>query len=176
METLTKNQQSIIDAIVSEFNRINGISKIDNFNLINASELYSINDEINRYKEEAELDNKYWISVAMEEARRLAELLQQDLPMACVERFGKSNGKYDLPSVIIQRERGICGHHENYVSFDVIVIKESVTRPHNCGYSKGVRLAYSYWNSEYASTQYDSIEDLFSNSTIADEIRRKILR
>ena len=121
MKTLTENQQSIIDAITSEFNRINSVNKSTSFNLVDASKLSSINDEIKRNKEEAEAIKKHWHELAMDEAERLAVLLQQDLPMACVERFGKSNGKIEAPSVIIQRQRGICGHHENYVSFEVVV-------------------------------------------------------
>ena len=177
MKTLTENQQSIIDAITSEFNRINSVTKSTSFNLVDASKLLSINDEIKRNIEEAEAIKKYWHQLAMEEAERLAALLQQDLPMACVERFGKSNGKVDCPSVIIQRQRGNSGHHENYVSFDVVVKQGAyVQQSHKCGYHNSVGLGYKYYNSSSQSTTYDSVEELFANSNIADEIRKKIIR
>ena len=177
MKTLTENQQSIIDAITSEFNRINSVTKSTSFNLVDASKLLSINDEIKRNREEAEAHSKHWREVAMQEAERIAVLLQQDLPMACVERYGKSNGKIDMPSVIIQRQRGMCGHHENYVNFEVVVrIGEYVRQSQNCGYHECVRLGYKYYNSPSKSTTYDSVEELFANSNIADEIRKKIIR
>jgi hypothetical protein len=177
MKTLTENQQSIIDAITSEFNRINSVNKSTSFNLVDASKLSSINDEIKRNKEEAEAIKKHWRQLAMDEAERLAALLQQDLPMACVERFGKSNGKTEAPSVIIQRQRGICGHHENYVSFDVVVrLGEYVHQSHNCGYQNRVGLGYEYYNTPNKSTIYNSVEELFSNSKITDDIRKKIIR
>ena len=177
MKTLTENQQSIIDAITSEFNRINSVNKSTSFNLVDASKLLSINDEIKRNKEEAEAIENYWRQLAMAEAERLAALLQQDLPMACVERFGESNGKHDCPWVIIQRQRGKCGHHENYVSFEVVVKQGAyVQQSHKCGYHKRVGLGYKYYNSPSNSTTYNSVEELFANSNIADEIRKKIIR
>lgn len=173
MKALTENQQCIIDAITSEFSRINGLSATSgSFNLVDASGLMSINDEIKRNKEETDAINHHWYQLAMDEALRVAELLQQDLPMACVERFGKSNGKYECPSVIIQRKSGRCGHHENYVSFDVkIVYGDYVRQSHGCGYNKPIGLRY-----EYSGKSYDSVEDLFKNSQITKEIRIKILK
>lgn len=174
---LTASQQGMIDAITSEFNRINSVNKSTSFNLIDANKLSSINDEIKRNNEEAEAIKIYWHELAMAEAERIAVLLQQDLPMACVERFGKSNGKIEAPSVIIQRQRGICGHHENFVSFDVVVkLGEYIHQSHNCGYQNRVGLQYKYYNHSNRSSRYNSVEELFSQSNIADEIRKKIIR
>ena len=112
--------------------------------------------------------------MAMDEAQRIAELLQQDLPFACVERYGDSNGHYDLPSICIQREKGRAGHHERFVAIEVVVIKETKLQTHNCKYDKGVALAYkhSYSGDE---TEYSSIEELFEKSTIKEQIRERII-
>lgn len=142
------------------------------FNLIDSNALIGINEEIRRNKQESEAIKKYWHQLAMDEAERLAVLLQQDLPMACVERFGKSNGKVDTPSVIIQRQKGLSGHHENYVSFDVVLIfGDYVKQSHGCGYHECVGLEY-----KYNSKKYTSASELFAMSGIADEIRNKIIR
>lgn len=178
MKKLTINQQAIIDSLTSEFNRINETRKENRaFNLIDANVLSEISEEIRRNNQEADAYKKYWHQLAMDEAERVAALLQADLPMACVERFGKSNGKVDAPSVIIQRQRGICGHHENYVSFDIErKFGGYVQQSHGCGYQEIVGLVYKYYNTPSKSTKYDSVEELFEKSNIADEIRKKIIR
>jgi hypothetical protein len=173
MKNLTENQQNIINSITSEFMRINRETEEKRvFNLIDSNALIGINEEIRRNKQESEAIKKYWHQLAMDEAERLAVLLQQDLPMACVERFGKSNGKVDAPSVIIQRQKGLSGHHENYVSFDVVLIfGDYVKQSHGCGYQECVGLEY-----RYNSKNYTSAEKLFAMSGIANEIRNKIIR
>jgi hypothetical protein len=171
MNNLTKNQLEIIESLKNEFVRINeSIHSKDKFNLIDVDELIRIKAEIKNNLEEKELDGKYWNSLAMEEAERVAKLLQEDLPNASVERYGKSNGKYDAPNIIIQRCKGLAGHHENFVSIEIAIDKETKELSHGCSYSKGVRLLYVY-----NKVWYSSIEKLFSNSKIGDEIRNKIL-
>ena len=178
MKKLTENQQAIIDSLTTEFNRINNQNNSPKqFNLIDISHLEEKTKEIRRNNAEAEAIKKYWLQLAMDEAERVAALLQADLPMACVERFGRGNGKVDAPSVIIQRKRGICGHHENYVSFDIeLKFGGYVQQSHGCGYQEIVGLVYKYYNTPSKSTKYDSVEELFAMSDIAEEIRKKIIR
>lgn len=178
MKALTENQQCIIDAITSEFSRINGLSaKSGSFNLVDASGLMSINDEIKRNNEEADAIKKHWKQMAIAEADRIVILLQQDLPMLGVERFGKNNGRVDCPSVIIQKRFGICAHHTECVSFDVkIVYGDYVRQSHGCGYNKPIGLRYEYSGNYNERTSYDSVEDLFKNSQITEDIRTKILK
>lgn len=178
MKTLTQNQKSIIDALTTEFNRINNQGNSPKqFNLVDISYLEDKTEEIRRNNQEADAYKKYWKKCAMEEAQRIAELLQADLPMACVERFGKTNGKIDAPSIIIQRKGGICGHHENYVSFDVLLEYDGYTKQsHGCGYDNCIGFAYSYYNTPSKATKYYSLEELFEKSNIAEEIRKKIIR
>lgn len=178
MKTLTKNQQAIIDSLTTEFNRINNQNNSPKqFNLIDISHLEEKTEEIRRNNAEAEAIKKHWHQLAMDEAGRIAVLLQADLPMACVERFGKSNGKVDAPSVIIQRGRGICGHHENYVSFDIErKFGGYVQQSHGCGYQEIVGLVYTHYNTQKKPNTYDSVEELFAMSGIAEEIRKKIIR
>lgn len=172
MINLTKNQLEIIENLKNEFVRINeSMYSKDKFNLIDVDELIRINAEIENNLEEKELDHKYWFSLAMQEAERVAKLLQEDLPNACVERYGKSNGHYDLPSICIQRRKGLAGHHENFVSIAIEIDKETKELSHGCSYGRGVRLLYQYNN-----RCYTSIQELFSKSLISDEIRTKIIR
>jgi len=172
MKTLTQNQQLIIESLTSEFLRINNEHRNEgSFNLINIDPLMQKTMEIKQNKREAEMDYEAWHNIAMQEAERIVQLLRQDLPNACVERYGESNGKYDAPSVLIQRKKGRSGHHENYVSIDVVVKKEAVYQSHGCDYKKGVSLLY-----RHNDNLFNSIEELFEKSSIADEIRIKILR
>ena len=174
---LTQNQQAIIDSLTNEFNRINNESTKGSFNLININPLIDKTREIKENQRIAELDKQMWDKLAMDEAQRIAELLSEDLPFACVERYGKSNGHYDLPYITIQRGKGITGHHENHVCIQVTIVKEWVKQSHDCGYEKGIRLGYERYEHSYSNnrTIYNSIEELFEKSNIAEEIRIKII-
>ena len=175
MKTLTQNQQEIINKLTAEFERINSDSSKSKFNLIDINPLIQKTNEIESNKRIEKLDAEMWNKLAMDEAQRIAELIQADLPFACVERYGKSNGHYDLPYVTIQRQKGITGHYENHVCIEVGIEKEWESLTHNCGYKKGIRLYYSH-NYSNDKTKYNSIEELFEKSTIAEQIRVKILR
>lgn len=175
MKNLTANQQQIIDDLTAEFSRINSSAKkTSGFNLIDVEPLRQKSREIEENRFIAEQDKKMWDRMAMDEAQRIAELLQQDLPFACVERYGDSNGHYDLPCVCIQREKGTAGHHERFVALEVVVIKETKLQTHDCDYKKGIALAYkhSYSGDE---TKYSSIEELFEKSAIKEQIRERII-
>jgi hypothetical protein len=175
MKNLTSKQQQIIDNLTAEFNRINSFAKMSSgFNLIDIEPLKRKSEEIKQNKLIAEQDAKMWRQIAMDEAERIAKLLQEDLPFACVERYGKSNGHCDLPSVCIQREKGRSGHHENFVAIDVLINTEYEYQTHECSYHKGIGLSYRH---EYVKDKcrYSSIEELFEKSTIKEEIRTKIL-
>lgn len=175
MKNLTANQQQIIDDLTAEFSRINASAKkTSGFNLIDVEPLRQKSREIEENKFIAEQDQKMWEKIAMDEAQRIAELLQQDLPFACVERYGNSNGHYDLPCVCILREKGMAGHYENYVALEVVVIKETKLQTHDCDYKKGVALAYKHSYSG-DDTKYSSIEELFEKSTIKEQIRKTII-
>ena len=172
MTTLTERQQELIKSLKAEFSRINQESaKKGRFNLIDVNALDEKNAEIKRNREEQDADKKYWHELAMQEAERVAKLIQEDLPNAYAGRYGKENGRSDWPQVAIQREIGPAGHHENYVSFEVRVKTEPCRQSHNFQYNKGVGLEYVYKNQVYTN-----IERLFSNVIILDEIRTKILR
>jgi len=174
MKNLTTNQQELIANITAEFMKINESSnKLGTFNLIDIKPLFDKNKEIEDNKKIIEADAKLWKDMAMDEAERIARLLQEDLPFICVERFGESNGHYDLPSICIQREEGLSGHHEGWVQIEVVVNKEIAELSHGCTYSKGIGLGYK---ADYDDkTIYNSIEELFELSSTKEMIRTKIL-
>jgi hypothetical protein len=172
---LTQNQQQLISNITAEFIKINASAKKENtFNLIDIQPLFNKCKEIEDNKKIVETDDNLWNNIAMDEAQRIADLLQADMPFACVERYGKSNGHYDMPKICIQREKGLSGHHENYVSISVVVVTELEYLSHGICYNKGVSLAYK---ADYLGndTHYSSIEELFVKSDVTEQIRRKII-
>jgi len=173
MKNLTNNQQELIASITAEFMKINESAKKEStFNLINVQPLFEKTKEIAENKKIIEADAKLWEEMAMNEAERIAKLLQEDMSFACVERFGKSNGHYDLPSICIQREKGLSGHHERWVQIEVVIERELATLSHNCHYSKGISLGYK---TDGSNDRYKTIEELFEKSKINEMIRTKII-
>jgi len=173
MKNLTNNQQELIASITAEFMKINESAKKEStFNLINVQPLFEKTKEIAENEKIIKADAKFWECMAMNEAERIAKLLQEDMSFACVERFGKSNGHYDLPSICIQREKGLSGHHENFVRIDVVIERESATLSHNCHYSKGISLGYK---TDGSNDRYKTIEELFEKSNINEMIRKRII-
>jgi hypothetical protein len=145
--------------------------KESTFNLINVQPLFEKTKEIAENEKIIKADDEFWEWMAMNKAERIAELLQEDMPFACVERFGKSNGHYDMPSICIQREKGISAHHEEWVRIDVVIEYESAKLSHNCYYSKGISLCYK----TDGSNEYKTIEELFEKSNINEMIRERII-
>jgi len=175
MKTLTENQKAIIESLTSEFNRINNVSKqTRSFNLIDLAPLEEKSLEIQQYKEVAELDRQTWDKIAKKEADRIANLLQEDLPHLVVERYAKSNGRYDLPIVSIQPRSGAM-HWEYCVSIEVVVKKERVDQGHDCYYDKGVSLGYQHRDIDRPAT-WNTIEELFDNTQIKECIRKKFVK
>jgi hypothetical protein len=175
MKNLTQNQQQLISNITAEFIKINESAKKKNtFNLIDINPLFEKSNEIKENGKIQETDYDLWDKIAMDEAQRIANLLQADMPFACVEIYGKSNGHYDRPSICIQREKGLSGHHENFVSISVVVVTELECLSHGMSYQKGVGLAYK---SDYLGNdvRYSSIEELFELPEVKEAIRTKII-
>jgi hypothetical protein len=79
MKTLTKLQQSVINNLTQEFERINSATRTSNkFNLIDVDSLNQVSEEIKRNNAEAEADQNYWRIAAMQEAERIVKLLSND--------------------------------------------------------------------------------------------------
>ena len=179
MKTLTQLQQSVINNLTQEFIRINSATRTSNkFNLIDVASLNQVSEEIKRNNAEAEADQNYWRIAAMQEAERIVKLLSNDLPMARVERYGESNGHYELPDVLIAPNTlyGVKRmHHEYYVNISVVVKKETQQQTHGCVYKKGVSLQYQYYNTPSSSWLYDSIEELFEKSNALRDIRTRVI-
>jgi hypothetical protein len=179
MKTLTQLQQSVINNLTQEFIRINSTNKASNkFNLIDVASLNQVSEEIKRNEAEAVADNECWRIAAMQEADRIVALLSKDLPMARVERYGESNGHYEMPDVLIAPNTlyGVKRmHHESYVNIGVVVRKEIQQQTHGCVYKKGVSLQYHYHNTPNSSMLYDTIEELLEKSNALRDIRTIVI-
>jgi hypothetical protein len=76
---MTKRQQQIIDSLVSEFNKLQPVMG-KGFNLINVQPLIEKTQAIAQVRLEEELSSDSWVEAAQMEARRIVELLSDDLP------------------------------------------------------------------------------------------------
>jgi hypothetical protein len=173
---LTETQSQLISQLTQEFQRINSETKVNGkFNLVSLDGLNQVAEEIRRNEAEAEADANYWEKAARDEADRIVLLLREDLPMARVELYGKANGHYDAPTVLIARKGDRLPHYSECVTIYVKVCKEHAKQTHDCRYYKGLRLVYEYYNTPEKTGAYDSIEQLFSESDVLSHIRARIL-
>lgn len=168
------NQQRIIDALVNEMTRIEGMhTPRTSFNLINVDVLNDKTNEIEMYKAREKAEKEAWEELAQEEARRLVKLFKADLPNASVQKYGSENGHYDLPSVLIRRNERTSTHHESCVNVEVTIIKcEDVKDSFGNTYKRGVKLNYRH---NYLGRKYDTIEELASEPHFLELIRNRVL-
>jgi hypothetical protein len=105
---MTTRQQQIIDSLVSEFNKLQPIMG-KGFNLINIQPLMEKNAAIEQVRLEEELSYESWIAASQIEARRIVELLSDDLPTLDVSVWGGEDRciqihQYGRDSIIIYVE------------------------------------------------------------------------
>lgn len=166
-------QQEIINTLINELIRIDD-SRNQNkgFNLIKVDSLNEKTNEIQRFKEEAIANKQAWDRIANEEAIRLVKLFQEDLPNACVQKYGKETGHYDLPSLMIRRNEKSSKHYEDCVIIEVDVLTETIKDTFGNTYSKGIRLSYRF---NYGRDRFNTIEELVKNETFLESIRTRVL-
>lgn len=79
MAKLTKNQQQIIDLLTSEFTKINGTKVTSSSGLIDVEGIVSDHNEKMNLQAEITLNNKQWVEVANETARKDFDILKDDI-------------------------------------------------------------------------------------------------
>ena len=167
---MNQNQEKIIQDLIAEFNRIeNMTTENTGFNLININPLLEESREIEMMKANQEADLKSWELMAYEEMRRVIGLLQQDLPNASIQAYGKENGLYTSSRILIRRNSNGSTHHESCVSIKINVVKSTFSHNGN-RYERGIGLTYST-----GGESYTTIEKLVSDKTFLKNIRTLVL-
>jgi hypothetical protein len=166
---MNQNQEKIIQDLIAEFNRIeNMATENTGFNLININPLLEESREIEMMKANQEADLESRELMAFEEMRRVIGLLQQDLPNASIQAYGRENGHYIRPSILIRRNSDDTTY-ENYVSIEIKVEKESFLHK-NKRYERGSRLSYNC-----IERKYTTIEELVNDNLFLQRIRTLVL-
>lgn len=165
-------QQQIINSLISEFNRIDSMSANNKtFNLINIEPLNEKTNEIERYRAMLEADEKAWEELATQEAYRLIDLLREDLPNACIQKYGKENGYIDIPKIMIRKNKSTICHHEYYILIEINIKRNNkVTDSFGGSWTLGSELSYKYNNNEYKT-----IQDVVSDKRFLEDLRYKVL-
>ena len=97
---MTENQQSIINSLTAEFNRINSTHQSNSsFNLIDINPMKAENRAKMLWDASSKSDLEAWEAAANEEAWGIKDMLEKDLPGAIVQKYGHGNSFYDLPNV-----------------------------------------------------------------------------
>jgi hypothetical protein len=166
-------QQEIINTLINELNRIeDSRNQNKGFNLINIDSLNEKTNEIQRFKEEEIANKQAWDDIANEEAIRLVKLFQEDLPNACVQKYGKETGHYDLPALMIRRNKNSSKHYADCVIIEVKVLTEQIRDSFGNTYSKGIRLAYKF---DYNNNEFNTIEEIVKDKRFLELIRIRVL-
>jgi hypothetical protein len=146
-----------------------------NFNLINVDTLKEKTNKIQRYKMQEEADRLAWEEIANEEAIRLVKLFKADLSNASVQKYGRENGHYDSPKVLIRRDDETSTHIDSSVTVEVVVVrKNDVNDSLGNFYTRGVKLYYRHSYS-YKGEKFDTIEELVSDWKFLEALRTRVL-
>ena len=170
---MNQNQEKIIQDLIAEFNRIeNMAAENTGFNLININPLLEKSREIEMMKANQEADLKSWELMAFEEMRRVIGLLQQDLPNASIQAYGKENGYYISPSILIRKNSNVSTHCDSCITIHIEVEKDSFMH-NNEWYQKGIRLNYNSYSA--SKKNYATIGELVSDDLFLRRIRTLVL-
>jgi hypothetical protein len=173
MNNLTNNQQTIINQIIGEFNRMNTANNSNKkFNLIDINPLEKINREIKEFEELANADSKAWEKIANNEAQRIVDLLKEDLKGYSVQKYGKENGFIDIPVILIRKSDKHSTHNEDSVRIQVHIQKEDKL-VHGSFKQFGIGLKYS---STYNGLRYNTIEEALNDEWFQLNLRRIVLK
>jgi hypothetical protein len=130
-------------------------------------------NEIRKYELNESADSEAWDKIANEEAMRLVNLFKSDLPTASVQKYGRENGHYGLPSILIRRNESTSTHNESCVTIEVKIVKQrDVEDSFGNRYNRGVKLNYSF---NYENARFETIEELVANKCFLESIRKKVL-
>jgi hypothetical protein len=160
-EVMTTRQQQIIDSLVSEFNKLQPVMG-KGFNLINIQPLMEKNAAIEQVRLEEELSYESWIEAAQIEARRIVELLSDDLPTLEVSVWGAWNDciqikKYGRDSITI------------YVKVKYQEVKNEELNIYTKQY-----LNLEYSTNQRSDFESDSIEEVLSQPWFLERLRKLI--
>jgi hypothetical protein len=175
---MTTQQQLILDALTTEFARINESNKTTKgFNLINTDALQEHTKANRMFAELSKQDLAAWELAAYAEMERIIELLVQDLPdYVKVDRYDTHIGKYKSPSIQLRHE-SVSGnsHHESLVSLHINVSKRRKSNEYNASQDFGEGLYYT--NSEAGwDKRFKTIEEAISNSYFQNALRNRVIR
>lgn len=186
---MTTQQQSIIDSLAAEFERINAASvSKKGFNLIDIEPLQEKTRLQKEWKRLVDEDNATWEKAANAEVDRIVELLIQDLPeYVKVERYSSAIGTYYMPKLQIRHEKQhFNAHPDDVVTIAVIARKERRTDSHgNHGYF-GFELVYApspmhkSANSKYDiandyESAYKTIEEAVNDPYFKEALRARVI-
>lgn len=169
---MTTNQKSILNLLEKEFIRINQeFEGTNSFNLVDINPLKKRTQDITRVEAENGAVKASSYALATSEVYRIIALLKEDLPMAFIEKMGKSNNHCEDNTIIIAKDECcLSGGFGNHVQIDVEAFLEE---RHNS--DLGVKeVSFKKLIYSYGGTTCDSIEDLFSRDVVKEALRRKL--
>ena len=171
MGNLTSNQKEILKNLTLEFERINNSTNQNNkFNLINLDVLVEEQKAVNLFIKEAEQDKLMWNNLANEEAKRITQLLKEDLHPYCVQKYGKENGHGDYPTIMIRNNENSSTNWDDCVLISVEVNKQK--KEFN-GTVKDFGTSLFY---KFETFRFDEISTLIEFHPFVSQIKRRVIK
>jgi hypothetical protein len=158
---MNKKQQEIIDNLTREFNKL-GTKPSKSFNLVNIQPLMKKTAAIKQIRLEEELSHSAWVEAARIEARRIVELLSDDLPTLKVSVWGAWN-------TTIRLEKPGRDPINIYIEIQRKEIKDEELDTY---YKNYTGLYYSNYVTPNKSFESTSIEDILSHHLFLENLRK----
>ena len=177
---MTNNQQQIINSLISEFDRMNQSNNANNgFNLIDIKPLKTKTTTQKEWLDLQTADEIAWEKLANEECYRIIDLLKQDIPNACIQKYGAENGFGDYSTILIRKTSQCSTHYDCAVRLEVKVDKVYKMDEHGKYYKFGDCLKYRPYPNIFASYQqndtYKTLEEAVSDKAFLEAIRTRVL-
>lgn len=158
---MTPQQQQIIDNLVSEFNKLQPATG-KSFNLINTAPLIEKSNLIKQLRREEELSHESWVEAAQMEARRIVELLADDLPTIDVSVYG-----FCKTSIQLRKS----GSNSIFIYVEICSTRNYSKELDEC-YNDYTGLEYSTYVTDSKKIISNSIEDILSHNLFLEKLRK----
>lgn len=174
---LTNQQKQAIEFLTAQFEKLNGSTQPKTkFNLIDIKPLQDKAERIRQLDEEEKIQYQIWTDTRKHELKRIAALLQEDLPedrvLLRVNTYGCTMYICRI-QFLSSGQLFINDHPDSCVTIDVELKKKENWDE----YSQKYRTEYTnlYYLLNYKKVEYSTIEELCATDEFKDTLRKRVL-
>ena len=174
---LTNTQQQTIEFLTAQFEKLNGSTQPNKkFNLVDIKPLEDKAERIRQLDEEEKISNRMWTDAQVNEIKRIADLLREDLPedrILIKTNFYGSQLNICRIQFLSSGQLFVSDFHDSCVTIHVYLKDKSNWDE----YSYKYRNEYTnlYYRLNYGKVEYSTIEELCATDEFKDTLRKRVL-